>query len=70
MWDIDNDYTLDLDDDGSTCIGLEGKMLRVGGLIPDDEFSAEKHTCTKFININLCVNIFKQVNIDIKVRKS
>jgi len=54
---------LDLDDDGSTCIGLDGKMLRVGGLIPDDEFSAETHTCTKFSNIKLCVNISKQVNI-------
>lgn len=33
-----------MDDDGSTCIGWEGKMLRVGGLIPDVEFSAERNT--------------------------
>ena len=37
-------------------------MLRVGGLIPDDEFSAETHTCTKFSIVNyIYVNICNKV---------
>lgn len=47
---------LTLDGGGATCIGWDGKMLRVGGgLIPppdDDEFSAETHTYKQFITIN------------------
>lgn len=59
---------MELDDDGSTCIGWEGKMFRVGGLIPDVEFISaytQKHApnsaalnisnLTNLILISLCI---------------
>lgn len=41
--------TFDVVADGSTCIGCEGKMLRVGGLIP--EFSANQKEKRKIMSI-------------------
>lgn len=39
-------------DDGSTCIGWEGKMFKVGGLIP--EFSAQTNSQWALINNTSC----------------